>query len=96
MIIAENYDTSTGLKILQREGDGVGGWLKIMFLDFKKNACCLLLYFFSKLVFFFKMTTVIEKSQSMSAYSPVSDHCLMIVLIYFLDNTFFFLSFTDC
>lgn len=36
------------------------------------------------------MTTVIEKSQSMSAYSPVSDHCLMIVLIYFLDNTFFF------
>lgn len=37
MIIAANYDTSTGLKILQREDDGVGGWLKIMFLDFKKE-----------------------------------------------------------
>lgn len=96
MIIAANYDTSTGLKILQREDDGVGGWLKIMFLDFQKKFLLLASVFLLQVSIFFKMTTVIEKSQSMSAYSPVSDHCLMIVLIYFLDNTFFFLSFTDC
>lgn len=87
----------THQQVLRSSKGRMTGWMaQDNVLGLQKNACCLLLYFFSKLVFFFfKMTTVIEKSQSMSAYSPVSDHCLMIVLIYFLDNTFFFFpSFT--